>query len=92
MHLPQDEQAPAPAGHNRPPLGQSDYIAAIELWAKTRRVADALSADQICRLEDGQRMATFARAKLEAIRRWLLAHPRENAEFAVLEAIYFSSR
>jgi len=83
--------SPAPQGHNRPPLGKEDYIAAIELWAQTRRVADALSVDELDGLDPGVKLVARDRFELEAIRHFLLKHPKESAALGVLKAISFLS-
>ena len=79
---------PAQAGHNRAPLSKAEAIAAIEHWAKTRRIADALTVNEIGGLDSGARLAAFARSKLEATAHWLRSNPREDATLGVLEAIY----
>jgi hypothetical protein len=78
----------ASPGHNKAPLPKAEYIAAIELWTATWRVAEALSADEVRALEAGQKLVAFARAKLIAHARYLRTHPRENAKWGVLDAIF----
>ena len=78
------------AGNNKPKprLSQAECLAAIEHWTKTRRVADALSADEICELEPGVRLSAFARAKLEGLAHYFRSNPRKEADLGVYEAIF----
>jgi hypothetical protein len=77
-------------GHNGA-ASKADCIAAIEHWTKTRRVAEALSVDELAELDPGTKLLARDRAELEAIRHVLLKHPRESALFGVFKAISFLS-
>ncbi len=77
-------------GHNGA-ASKADCIAAIEVWTKTRRVADALSVEELGELDPGAKLIARERFELEAIRHVLLKHPRESALLGVLKAISFLS-
>ena len=82
--------APGP-GYNRPPLGKDDYLAAIEHWAETRRVAEALAVEELGELDPGPRLVAFARSGLEAMAHWCRQNPRADVSLALLWAIYLLS-
>ena len=72
-------------------LSKADCIAAIELWTKTRHVADALSVKELGELDPCARLPAFVRSELEAIAYLLRQNPKESAIFGVLKAIYVLS-
>jgi hypothetical protein len=77
-------------GHNGA-ASNADCIAAIELWAKTRRVADALSVKELGELNSGARLVALGRSLLEAMAHRCRQNPSEDLMFPLLWAIYLLS-
>ena len=66
---------------------KAEYIAAIIHWTKTRQVADALTRDELKKLDSGSRLAALWRTSLEGMAHYLRCNPGADATLAVYKAI-----
>ncbi len=66
---------------------KAEFINAIELWTKTRKIADALAPDELSILDPGTKIVALWRTSLEGMAHYLRSHPREDATLGVYFAV-----